>query len=311
MLRQPPFQHFSPFLKILSLIMVMIITFFFFLALGAGFSILFSGRNLLDSLAGITDYTDPRTIVALKYFQIVNQVGVFIAPAFLFVILTDNQFMQYLGLDKGSRTYSYVLGFVLLVVSLPFVNWLVEINGQIHLPAALEGLERWMRNSEEDAKKLTDAFLSSGSWGGFLVNLLMIAVLAAVGEELIFRGILVRLFREWSGNVHLAVILPALLFSALHLQFYGFFGRFLLGVLLGYLFVWSRSLWLPVFVHFMNNAMAVVVSFLVQRGMVETDLESFGASGNNMVIFASAVLMVITMVMIYLHEGGRLRGSIK
>lgn len=307
MFRQPPFQQFSPFLKILALVMVMIITFFLVLALGVGISIPFFGKGLVESLASISDYNDHLTIIALKYFQIVNQIGVFIAPAILFVILTDNQFNSYLRLDKGIKRFSMLFGVILLIVSLPFVNWLVEINSNMHLPAYFQGVEQWMRAAEENAKQLTDAFLSTETWLGLLVNLMMIAVLAAVGEELIFRGILVRLFHEWTRNIHLAVIIPALLFSALHLQFYGFFGRFLLGVLLGYLFVWSGSLWVPVFVHFMNNALAVVVSFMAQRGLIDTDLDSFGASRNTAVIAGSFALMIFTLALIYYHEKGYFR----
>ena len=144
-----------------------------------------------------------------------------------------------------------------------------------------------------------------------MVNLLMVAVLAAVGEELIFRGILVKLFREWTGNIHLAVIIPALLFSTLHLQFYGFFGRLALGIILGYLFVWSGSLWVPIAVHFLNNAMAVIVSSLDHRGLISTDLESFGSSQNIYVIAGSFLLLIFSMSVIYLHESGFFKNRAK
>jgi len=304
MFREPPFQNLSPSLKILALITVMIVIFLVVLALGVALSIPFFGRGFLDNISAFSDYTDLRTLHALKYFQIVNQIGIFIVPAILFVMLTDDNFSGYLKLDNGIKRFSIIFGFIVLVVSLPFINWLVQINSEMHLRPFLAGVERWMRNSEDNARKLTDAFLSTGEWGGFLVNLLMVAGLAAVGEELIFRGILVRLFREWTRNVHLSVIIPAFLFSALHLQFYGFFGRLMLGVMLGYLFVWSGSLWVPIVVHFLNNAMAVTLSFLDQRGIINTDLESFGSSQNTLVITGSFVLMVFTMGMIYLHERG-------
>jgi membrane protease YdiL (CAAX protease family) len=284
--------------------MVMIVTFLVVLALGVALSIPFFGRALLDDIAAFSDYTDPQIIYALKYFQIINQIGVFIVPAILFVVLTDDDIKGYLNLDKGSGRFSTIFGFIVLAVSLPFINWLVAINGEMHLPAYLSGVESWMRSAEDNARKLTDAFLATDTWGGFLVNLVMIAGLAAIGEELIFRGILVRLFGEWTRNVHLSVIIPAFLFSALHLQFYGFFGRLMLGIILGYLFVWSGSLWVPITVHFLNNAMAVIISFLDQRGIISTDLESFGSSQNILVITGSFILMVFTMGMIYLHETG-------
>lgn len=304
MFREPPFRPFSPSLKILALIVVMIISFLVVLALGVGISLPFFGRGLLESISADSDFTDPQTIFSLKYFQIVNQLGVFIVPAVIFVWLTDDHFPSYLKLNGNFRWFSAVFGIVVLIVSLPFISWVVNVNNEMHLPAFLSGVEDWMRESEDSAKKLTDAFLSTGNWGGFLVNLIMIAGLAAIGEELIFRGILVRLFGEWTKNIHLAVILPAILFSALHLQFYGFFGRLLLGVILGYLFVWSGSLWIPIMVHFINNAMAVILSFLDQRGVISADLETFGSSDHAVVIIASLFLVIFTLGLIHYYEKG-------
>jgi membrane protease YdiL (CAAX protease family) len=286
----------------MALIMVIIITFLVVLAIGVAISIPLFGRGILDQIAFTTNYDDITIVSALKYFQIVNQVGVFIAPAFLFVILTDEDITGYMGLKGHFRRFSTIFGFIVLIVSLPFISWIVDLNGAMHFPDWLSGVENWMRDAEDKAESLTNAFLATSSWGGFLVNLFMIAGLAAVGEELIFRGILVRLFREWTRNVHLAVIIPAFLFSALHLQFYGFFGRLILGMILGYLFVWSGSLWVPVIVHFLNNAMAVFLSFLHQRGSITSDLESFGSTQNGYIIGASFALMIFTMSIIYLHE---------
>jgi membrane protease YdiL (CAAX protease family) len=311
MFKQPPFSQLPPYLRIMTLIMVMIITFLIVLALGVALSIPVFGRDILDILASASDYSDPKIIAALKYFQIVNQVGVFIAPAIIFVILTDDNFSGYLNLNKGSKGLSIIFGFLILLVSMPFINWLVQINNDLHLPAYLSRIEDWMRTSEDNAQKLTDAFLATKTIGGFAVNLLMIAVLAAVGEELIFRGILVKLFREWIGNVHLAVIIPALLFSALHLQFYGFFGRLALGIILGYLFVWSGSLWVPIAVHFLNNAMAVIVSYLDQRGLISINLESFGSSQNIYIITGSFLLIIFSMAAIFLHERGFFKSLVK
>lgn len=302
MLHEPPFGQFPPYLKILALIMVMIITFLVVLALGVGISLPFFGKGLITGPEAFTDYSDPKTVSMLKYLQVVNQFGAFILPAIIFVILTDNNFTGYLKISSGPRRFSMLLGCVLLVVSLPFIGWLLEINSRIHLPAALGRVEEWMRNSEDNAQLLTDAFLATTSWSGFVVNLVMIAVLAAVGEELIFRGLLQRFFQEWTHNAHLAVIISALIFSAFHLQFYGFFGRFVLGLILGYLFVWSGSLWVPIVVHFFNNAMAVVVSFLDSRGVINADLESFGTSGNYLVISGSFLLMTFTLIIIRYHE---------
>ncbi|MFO7585284.1 MAG: hypothetical protein R6W69_11190, partial [Anaerolineales bacterium] len=121
MFREPPFRLFSPALKILALVLVMIVVFFVVLALGVALSLPFFGTGLLDRLASVSDYSDPQTIGALKYFQIVNQVGVFILPAILFVILTDDNFRGYLSLDRRMGRFSAIMGAILLVVSMPFV----------------------------------------------------------------------------------------------------------------------------------------------------------------------------------------------
>jgi hypothetical protein len=92
---------------------------------------------------------------------------------------------------------------------------------------------------------------------------------------MIFRGLMVPIFRKWTGNVHVAVWLSAFLFSAMHFQFYGFIPRFLLGALLGYLFVWSKSIWAPIIAHFVNNALALILLFMMARGSISEDLDSF------------------------------------
>jgi membrane protease YdiL (CAAX protease family) len=166
-----------------------------------------------------------------------------------------------------------------------------------------------MKAREEEAQQLTDAFLVTDRVGGFLFNLLMIAVVAAIGEELIFRGILVRLFKEWTNNVHVAVFLPALIFSALHLQFYGFLPRLVLGIFLGYLFVWTGSLRVPIIIHFLNNAFAVVLAFLDSRGILQIDVEQVGSSGNPWVILISLLLSLAVLINVFMHERRKLNQS--
>lgn len=196
MFREPPFQQLKPYLKIMALILVMIVTFLIVLALGVAISIPVFGSGILESLASFSDYADPHMIAALKYFQIINQVGVFIAPALIFVILTDDNIKGYLNLNGGIKAVSIIFGLVLLLISMPFINWLVEVNNEMHLPSFLSRVESWMRNSEDTAQKLTDTFLATKTWGGFAANILMVGILAAIGEELIFRGYLL----DYSGS---------------------------------------------------------------------------------------------------------------
>jgi membrane protease YdiL (CAAX protease family) len=122
------------------------------------------------------------------------------------------------------------------------------------------------------------AFTATKSLWGLMVNLLMIGVIAAVGEELIFRGVLQRLMIGMVKNVHLAVLITAILFSAFHFQFFSFLPRFVLGVVLGYLMYYGRSIWYPILAHFVNNAMGVIYYYFSSRGSADDMLEEIGTS---------------------------------
>ena len=165
---------------------------------------------------------------------------------------------------------------LLIVMVNPFINFHGGINSAMHFPEWLSGMEDWMWNAEETAGTLTEAFLKAEGIGGLLFNLFLIAVLPALGEELLFRGLIQRILTDLTKNIHWGIWLSAALFSALHLQFFGFVPRMVLGAMFGYLLVWSGSLWLPILAHFLNNAMAVIALYLIDKGRISPDVENFG-----------------------------------
>jgi membrane protease YdiL (CAAX protease family) len=138
------------------------------------------------------------------------------------------------------------------------------------------------------------------------VNLLMIGVIAAVGEELIFRGVLQRLMVGMVKNVHLAVVITAILFSAFHFQFFSFLPRFFLGIVLGYLLVYGRSIWYPILAHFINNAMGVIYYYFSSRGSADDMLEEIGNSTLIPVAAVISLALFIFFVVLWLYQ---VRGS--
>jgi len=122
------------------------------------------------------------------------------------------------------------------------------------------------------------AFTATKSLWGLLVNLLMIGVLAAIGEELIFRGLFQGLLTRMLKNPHIAILITALLFSAFHFQFFSFLPRFVLGIVLGYLMYLGRSIWFPIIAHFVNNAMGVIYYYFNSKGSSDDMLEEIGTS---------------------------------
>ena len=135
-----------------------------------------------------------------------------------------------------------------------------------------------------------------------LFNIFMIALLPALGEELLFRGIVQKIFTQWSKNVHLGVWISAVLFSAMHVQFYGFIPRMMLGALLGYLLVWSGSLWLPIMAHFVNNASAVIFTYLFDKQMMTVNPDKIGTESDYTSVLISVLLTGVLLWLIYKKE---------
>ena len=245
-------------------------------------------------------FEQPLSVSSLKWIQFFQSAAMFLLPPLCMAYLWSKQPLEWLKV-KGERLKvksEGVWAVVLMLVALPAINLLAHINEQIALPAFLEPLEAWMKTQEETAKNLTDQFMHVTSFGGLIINLLLMAVLPAISEELTFRGVLMNLFKVKGESVpHLAIWCSAILFSAIHLQFYGFVPRMLMGALFGYMLVWTGSLWIPILMHFTNNAMAVILYFVSLRA--GWDIEMMDAIGTNDTLWLGVVSMVITIVGIY------------
>lgn len=289
----------SSFVQFLILILIILFTTLIVFFTGVLIAIPLFGVDVMDMLSQASGLENPEDISLMKYFQIVSQIGMFIIPPLIFSLLITKRPTKYLWLNRMPGLITIVSTFILIFTILPGINWMMGINEQLSLPDWLGGIENWMRESEESAARLTEAFLQTETISGLLLNLFMVALLASVGEELLFRGVLLRIFARGFRNVHIAVWLSAILFSMFHLQFYGFLPRLALGIIFGYMLVWSGSLWLPILAHFINNASAVLAYYFYNTGTSETPVESFGDVENNFLFALSLVISAILMVMIY------------
>jgi len=259
--------------------------------------------SLSELATFISNPTGSKAIGFLKFYQVVNQIGMFVVPALLFAFFVSDDSIKYLYLKTAPRLISMLVGGLVIYTVLPFNGFVQEFNTNMNLPEFMSGIEEWMRAKEEQAKILTEAFLVTDSITGLLVNLIIVAVIPAIGEELIFRGILIKLLNQLVKNIHLAVLLSAIIFSAIHLQFYGFFPRIILGMLLGYMFVYTRNLWVPIFVHFINNASSAIIYYLHENGHIKIAMEDFGTTQNVVYIIGSLLISLWLMSIIYQKEG--------
>jgi membrane protease YdiL (CAAX protease family) len=155
---------------------------------------------------------------------------------------------------------------VLILAIVPFMSSLIAWNAGAHFPGSLHDFEVWARASEDRAQVLTKFLTKLNSTGRLLVAVLVIAVVPAVGEELVFRGVIQKNLVRWLSPLA-GVWLGAALFSAIHMQFFGFVPRFVLGLVLGYLYLWSGNILVSMAAHFAQNAFQLLVVYLSQRGV--------------------------------------------
>jgi hypothetical protein len=257
------------------------------------------GLNSLINIPTINDIDNPESIRILKYFQVVQSIGLFIIPPLIIGWLFSEKLYEYLFINRSVTGSSVVLAILITIFALPFINFTGELNSRMELPQWLSGMERWMKNTEENAGLLTEAFLKAETIWGLLFNIFMIAFLPAIGEELLFRGVIQKIFTGWTKNHHWGIWITAILFSALHIQFYGFVPRMLLGVMFGYMLIWSGSIWLPVIAHFVNNGFAVMAIYFINKNMLDPKVENIGSTPDSYysAFLSFAVVCALLLIM--------------
>ncbi|MES2417629.1 MAG: CPBP family intramembrane glutamic endopeptidase [Bacteroidota bacterium] len=229
----------------------------------------------------------------LKIVLSAQQLGFFLVPALLLAITERKRQHVFYGLGKP-KIEIVGLVFLLMLVSAPLMEWVNIMNQKMVLPEFLKSVEQWMRLKEDEGIVATQALLKMKDIPDLLVNTIVIALIPAVCEEFIFRGALQRTFLRWFKNPHLAIWTGAIIFSAIHIQFYGFFPRMLLGATFGYLYFWTGSIWYSVFAHFLNNAYAVCAAFYMQKNNLPMDQEStFSAAWYGYLISAILTLALL------------------
>ncbi len=304
----PPFTQLV-FTTLIVLICGLVVMALAYLVGWVGFGI---GINGIEP--ALRDLTVERNLIFLKVFQALQTVGLFVLPPIIVAYFLHGSPRKYLSLDRWPSLMTVILVIAIVSFSNPLISWLSEINLKLELPAWLSGVEDWMRQAEDQAGEVTEYFLQAGSIGGLLINLFLVALLPAIGEELLFRGVVQQLFRRMTGNVHAAIWISATIFSALHLQFYGFLPRLVLGAMFGYMLVWTGTLWAPMIAHFLNNSAAVVIYYITAKGLTGEGSEGQGASieVNFYMALLSILFLWIFFKALYLkrrdkHDGYRAR----
>lgn len=230
------------------------------------------------------------------YYRIIQSfgsVGTFMLPPLFFSYFAECNCFSYNKLNKSPRYSMVNIVLVMSLLILPIVMALSEWNEGWKLPQSLAGLEDWMRRIDEQNTELVNLMARDPRIGILFINLFVMAVLPAVGEELLFRGTIQTFLQKWTKNPHWAIWITAFIFSAIHFQISGFIPRMLIGAYLGYLFYWSGSLWLPIVAHFLHNSWSIISDFIFLRRGYDLENLSFSDIHGWKYILGVAIILAI------------------
>ena len=241
--------------------------------------------------------SDPNDLNALRFMQISSQLFTFVFPPIAYAFLVKENPVNALGLKK-SKTLWILIGIAMIFAIMPFNSILAEWNANLTLPESMSKIESLMKQMQEAATEIIEKFVSVDTIGGLILNLFMIAGLAALGEELLFRSIIQTSLIKICKNAHIGILIASAIFSFIHFEFYGFFPRLILGMLLGYMFYFSGSIWISMLMHFLNNGTVVLIYFLNNKGITNIDVDTFGQTSIPVLIISIVVMIVLFLLSI-------------
>lgn len=278
-----------PVLPILLLFLFSLVGLLLFMLLG-GVVVYLVTDSVSINAALSASHTTSEGLMSIRVLQVFQTIGIFIFPSVLAAFLSSDSARSFLGF-YSTNTKLCLLSSMFMLIAVPGINLIASLNAQIPLP-------EWMIAMEQKASDITEALLVVNRFDIFLFNILMVAILPAIGEELFFRGSLQPLVSRLVKSNFWGIFITSALFSAIHFQFQGFIPRFLLGMIFGYLFVWSRSIWVPIVVHFANNALATIIYYLIGMGVIPFSSEKVGEVGQYwqmgvISLFLSSAILVI------------------
>ena len=276
----------SEWKKVLFLFLFLVAGIFLFSILGSIVILAVYGVDVMMNVS--QSIFTPESIEALKWLQAIQNVGMFVGPGIMLAFMYSNKQWAYLGLSKTTGS-NILLALAIILISIPGVNFLAAVNELIPL-------SDWMLNKETTAEMLLNAFLSNSSTLGFIVNIAIICIIPGFGEEIIFRGLLQKHFVKITKSQVWGIVISAFIFSAFHLQFKGFIPRFGLGLLLGYLYMKSGSIWLSVAAHTLNNIFAISVFSLMEKNLIGNQFETIGTFGHHWIIGVAGIALVVFLI---------------
>lgn len=238
--------------------------------------------NFSNLAKALSEKSEPDARNTVRYYLILSHSFTFALPCIAYAIWRNRgNALSALQLNRMPHPNNILYSGIIILAAFPFVMFTMWLNQQIPISDT-------MMEMEQIANEMAKNLLVMNSPYEFVLTLIAVGATAAIGEELLFRGILQPMFERLFRNGHVAVWISAVLFSAIHGQMQGFIPRMLLGAVLGYFLLWSRNLWVPIFAHFVFNGSQVVLKY-----STEIEVETPEVEVNQIIIPAIVSLIII------------------
>lgn len=256
------FKDSKPFLKLMMLIFI-----FMFLATVTGFITIFLPMNPLLS-------------------QAISQIILFGFSVLIWGLMFEESAYKFLKLEKKNSSYYFIIAVLMVIIATPFIDGIGLWNNNWHFQG-----EELFRNMEKEAEKIMEGFMSDTSVLGLIINIIVVAALPAFLEEFFFRGAMQPTIINLVRNRFIGILITAIIFSLIHFQPFSSLPRVFLGLFLGYLYVFSKNIFVPILFHFLNNLTVVVNTYLINTHKTNFNLNELG-SVFNPYIFVLSILII-------------------
>ena len=260
-------QYLTPWEKIALFIALCFLSSLLFGVLGATLAGPLFGVDVYNynELSNLADKDSIRTVKMLNFFF---HLGTFILPSILFAKLGAFEPSDYLLTKKRPQLTPLLLIILLFFAIIVLNDWFASINANLDLSFISKDLQEDIYYNQADRDKSIYAYIGA-TWRSFGLNIFLLAIIPAIGEELVFRGVLQNLIAKASQKIHLSVWFTAFLFAFIHFQFMDFLPRFFLGAAFGYVVILTGKIWYSMILHFLNNALAIFILFGIRKGFID------------------------------------------
>ena len=189
-------------------------------------------------------------------------------PSIVLAIMAKENWYNHLGFTTIKSYQQIGIVIILALTGLILSGALGSLTEKIPIPT---NFRNWAENLEAQYRKAMLSMTHMNSLMDLAYALIAVAIIPSIIEEVYFRGTLQKILMDLTDKPYAAIILTAIFFSAIHFSFFGFLSRMALGILLGYIYYYSKNIWLPILLHFLNNGIAVVALYSIRNNPAKVD----------------------------------------